>query len=66
MVTFGNDSYVKIWDLTKKTEPLLIEAILPFPSIKSDKKSRFNLEIADGFLFASKDNVIKMIRNKII
>lgn len=66
MVTFGNDSYVKIWDLTKKTDPLLIEAILPFPSIKSDKKSRFNLEIADGFLFASKDNVIKMIRNKII
>ena len=66
MVTFGNDSYVKIWDMTNKTEPLLVEAFQPFPVAKSDKKSRFNLEIADGFLFASKDNVIKMLRNKII
>ena len=66
MVTFGKDSIVKIWDLSDKSELKLVESISPFGDEKRDKKSRYNIKIASDFLFASKDNVIKMLRNKII
>ena len=64
LVTYGKDNFVKIWDLTNKTNPLLIEKIQPFS--KSDSKSHIKLEIANGFLFVSKDNCIKLLRNNII
>ena len=66
LVTFGKDNLVKIWDLSNKINPLLIEEIQPFQSNKSDSKSYIHLEISDGFLFASKDNCIKLLRNNII
>ena len=64
LVTYGKDNYVKIWDLTNKINPLLIEKIQPFS--KSDSKSHIKLDIANGFLFVSKDNCIKLLRNNII
>ena len=66
LVTYGKDNFVKIWDLTNKTNPLLIEQIQPFDFYNSDIKSHINLEISDGFLFVSKDNCIKLLRNNII
>ena len=64
LVTYGEDLYIKIWDLTKKTEPLLIESFQPFEG-KSDKKPKIKLQLVNGFLFASKDNSIKLLRNNI-
>jgi len=65
MVTYGEDLYVKIWDLTNKTNPLLIESFQPFEG-KSEKKTSNKLQLHNGFLFASKDNSIKLLRNYII
>ena len=65
LVTYGDDVYVKIWDLTKRTEPLLIETFLPFEG-KTEKKPKNKLQLVNGFLFASKDNSIKLLRNNII
>ena len=65
LVTYGEDLYVKIWDLSNKTNPLLIESFQPFGG-KSEKKSTIKLQIHNGFLFASKDNSIKLLRNYII
>ena len=66
LVTYGTDNYVKIWDLTNRINPLLIEEIEPFDNDNYENKSHINLEISDGFLFASKDNCIKLLRNNII
>ena len=65
LVTYGEDLFVKIWDLTKKTNPLLIESFQPFVG-KGEKKSKNKLQLFNGFLFASKDNSIKLLRNYII
>ena len=65
LVTYGDDVCVKIWDLTKRTEPLLIETFLPFEG-KTEKKPKNKLQLVNGFLFASKDNSIKLLRNNII
>ena len=64
LVTYGEDLYVKIWDLTNKTNPLLVESFQPFGG-KSEKKSTNKLQLHNGFLFASKDNSIKLLRNNI-
>ena len=64
LVTYGEDLYVKIWDLTNKTNPLLVESFQPFGG-KSEKKSANKLQLHNGFLFASKDNSIKLLRNNI-
>ena len=66
LVTYGKDNFVKIWDLTNKINPLLIEQIQPFNFDNFENKSHINLEISDGFLFVSKDNCIKLLRNNII
>ena len=42
LVTYGEDLFVKIWDLTKKTNPLLIESFQPFVG-KGEKKSKNSL-----------------------
>ena len=65
LVTYGEDLFVKIWDLNNKTNPLLIESFQPFGG-KNEKKSTIKLQIYNGFLFASKDNSIKLLRNYII
>ena len=65
LVTYGEDLFVKIWDLNNKTNPLLIESFQPFGG-KSEKKSTNKLQLYNGFLFASKDNSIKLLRNYII
>ena len=65
LVTYGEDLFVKIWDLTNKSNPLLIESFQPFGG-KSEKKSTNKLQLHNGFLFASKDNSIKLLRNYII
>ena len=65
LVTYGEDLFVKIWDLSNKTNPLLIESFQPFGG-KSEKKSTNKLQLYNGFLFASKDNSIKLLRNYII
>ena len=65
LVTYGEDLFVKIWDINNKTNPLLIESFQPFGG-KSEKKSTNKLQLHNGFLFASKDNSIKLLRNYII
>ena len=65
LVTYGDDLFIKIWDLTNKTEPLLIESFQPFEG-KTEKKPKNKLQLVNGFLFASKDNSIKLLRNNII
>ena len=65
LITYGEDLFVKIWDLTNKTNPLLIESFQPFDG-KTEKKSANKLQLHNGFLFASKDNSIKLLRNYII
>ena len=65
LVTYGDDIFVKIWDLSNKTNPLLIESFQPFEG-KTEKKPKNKLQLIDGFLFASKDNSIKLLRNNII
>jgi hypothetical protein len=55
---------VKIWNLADKTSPKLIDSIQPFQN-KEGSKSYFNLEIFNGLLFASNENTIKFLRNKI-
>ena len=72
LVTYESDYKVKIWDLSDKMNPLLIEDINVFND-KVDingnnfkKKSFGKLELINGFLFASKNNSLKLIRNKII
>ena len=65
LVTYGEDLFVKIWDLSNKSNPLLIESFQPFEG-KSEKKSTNKLQLHNGFLFASKDNSIKLLRNYII
>ena len=65
LVTYGDDIVVKIWDLSNKTNPLLIESFQPFEG-KTEKKPKNKLQLINGFLFASKDNSIKLLRNNII
>ena len=65
LVTYGDDVFVKIWDLSNKTNPLLIESFQPFDG-KSEKRPKNKLQLVNGFLFASKDNSIKLLRNNII
>ena len=65
LVTYGDDVVVKIWDLSNKTNPLLIESFQPFDA-KNEKKPKIKLQLINGFLFASKDNSIKLLRNNII
>ena len=48
-----------------KTNPLLIESFQPFDA-KNEKKPKIKLQLINGFLFASKDNSIKLLRNNII
>jgi hypothetical protein len=57
---------VKIWDLSfLKINPQLIESFQPFNSRKDTTKGHFKIEIANGLLFASVENNIKLLRNKI-
>ena len=65
LVTYGDDIVVKIWDLSNKTNPLLIESFQPFEG-KTEKRPKNKLQLINGFLFASKDNAIKLLRNNII
>ena len=66
LVTFGTDLYVKIWDVKDKSNPILIEEIMPFLNSKyTEKKAKLQLRIINGFLFASNDNQIKLLRNNI-
>ena len=65
LATFGDDLFVKIWDLSNKTNPYLIESFQPFGA-KGEKKSHIKLQLSNGFLFASKDNSINLLRNNII
>ena len=65
LVTYGDDIFVKIWDLSNKANPLLIESFQPFDG-KTEKKPKNKLQLINGFLFASKDNSIKLLRNNII
>ena len=65
LVTYGDDVVIKIWDLSNKTKPLLIESFSPFDK-KTEKKPKIKLQLINGFLFASKDNSIKLLRNNII
>ena len=66
LVTFGTDLYVKIWDVKDKSNPILIEEIMPFLNSKyTEKKAKLQLRIINGFLFASNDSQIKLLRNNI-
>ena len=65
LVTYGDDVFVKIWDLSNKTSPLLIESFQQIKK-KSEKRPKNKLQLINGFLFASKDNSIKLLRNNII
>ena len=65
LVTYGDDVVIKIWDLSNKTKPLLIESFSPCDK-KTEKKPKIKLQLINGFLFASKDNSIKLLRNNII
>ena len=71
LVTYGSNYCVNIWDLTQNQNPLLIDSLEPFnlenKDINIDEKNfRGKLELSSGFLFASKDNNIKLLRNNII
>ena len=71
LITYGSDYSVKIWDLNDKYNPLLIESLQPFNienKVIDNLNENFNgkLKLSSGYLFVSKDNNIKLLRNNII
>ena len=70
LVSYGSDYTVKIWDLSDKYDPLLIESLQPFNNFDNKEKNneifKGKIKLSSGYLFVSKDNNIKMLRNNII
>ena len=70
LITYGSDYSVKIWDLSEKCDPLLIESFHPFNNKNKENNEhdifRGKLKLSSGYLFVSKDNNIKLLRNNII
>ena len=72
LITYESDYIVKIWDLANKYNPLLVESLKPFKADNKDyqlnnyNNFRGKIELSLGFLFVSKNNNIKLLRNNII
>ena len=71
LISYGSDYTVKIWDLSEKNNPLLIESLQPFnienkEKINDEGNFRGKLKLSSGFLFVSKYNNIKLLRENII
>lgn len=59
------DGFIKIWDLSNKSKPNLIETMQPFSDGKDVIDIRMNLELNNALLYASSGNTIKLLRNKL-
>ena len=64
LCTAGKDGLVKIWDISNKTEAVLIESILPYFKEKNSKN--VFVELKEGNLYSGAPGSIKLLRNKII
>jgi hypothetical protein len=73
LIAYGSDYTVKIFDITQKNIPLLIESLQSFNidnkninNLNEEKNFRGKLKLSSGYMFISKDNNIKLLRDNII
>ena len=73
LIAYGSDYTVKIFDITQKNNPLLIESLQAFNidnkninNLNEEKNFRGKLKLSSGYMFISKDNNIKLLRDNII
>ena len=63
MCTSSKDGTVKIWDISNRTDPYVIETIVPFVKPLNAKKT--SLLLKNGNLYAKGSCSIKLLRNKL-
>ena len=68
LITYGSDYSIRIWDLTNKYNPLLIESLYPYNTDDQYNENNFRgkIKLSSGYLFVSKNNNIRLLRNNII